>query len=100
MFAPVGDGISAREGCKTPFRGGWLDLNCSCIEYSDFVRKVQSGVISNRGIALFSSLRFDRETALLGPRQSDKTVQGYLDILTETYMIRQVQPWYENLGKR
>jgi len=31
---------------------------------------------------------------------SDKTVRSYLDILTQTYMIRQVQPWYENLGKR
>jgi len=31
---------------------------------------------------------------------SDKTVRSYLDLLTETYMLRQVQPWYENLGKR
>jgi predicted AAA+ superfamily ATPase len=31
---------------------------------------------------------------------SDKTARAYLDILTETYMIRQLQPWYENIGKR
>ena len=31
---------------------------------------------------------------------SDKTVRSYLDILTGTFMIRQVQPWYENLSKR
>jgi predicted AAA+ superfamily ATPase len=31
---------------------------------------------------------------------SDKTVRSYLDILTETYMIRQIQPWHENIGKR
>lgn len=31
---------------------------------------------------------------------SDKTVRGYLDILTETFMIRQLQPWHENIGKR
>jgi len=31
---------------------------------------------------------------------SDKTVRAYLDILTGTYMIRQLQPWFENLGKR
>jgi uncharacterized protein len=31
---------------------------------------------------------------------SDKTVRSYLDILTQTYMIRQLQPWYENIGKR
>jgi len=31
---------------------------------------------------------------------SDKTVRSYLDILTGTFMIRQLQPWHENLGKR
>ena len=31
---------------------------------------------------------------------TDKTVRSYLDILTGTYMVRQLQPWYENLKKR
>ena len=31
---------------------------------------------------------------------SDKTVRSYLDILTGAFMIRQLQPWFENLGKR
>ena len=31
---------------------------------------------------------------------SDKTVRGYLDILTETFMVRQLQPWHANLAKR
>lgn len=31
---------------------------------------------------------------------SDKTVRSYLDILTGTFMIRQLQPWFQNLGKR
>ncbi|HTZ18246.1 MAG TPA: ATP-binding protein [Dissulfurispiraceae bacterium] len=31
---------------------------------------------------------------------SDKTVRSYLDILTGTYMIRQLQPWHENISKR
>lgn len=31
---------------------------------------------------------------------SDKTVRSYLDILTSTFMIRQLQPWHENLSKR
>jgi predicted AAA+ superfamily ATPase len=31
---------------------------------------------------------------------SDKTVRSYLDILTGMFMIRQLQPWFENLGKR
>ena len=31
---------------------------------------------------------------------SDKTARSYLDILTGTFMIRQLQPWYANIGKR
>ena len=29
-----------------------------------------------------------------------KTVKSYLEDLTQTYMIRQLQPWFENLSKR
>lgn len=31
---------------------------------------------------------------------SDKTIRSYLDILTATYMVRQLQPWYANVSKR
>jgi len=31
---------------------------------------------------------------------NDKTARSYLDILTETYMVRQLQPWHENISKR
>ena len=31
---------------------------------------------------------------------TDKTIRHYLDIMTDTFMIRQLQPWYENVGKR
>lgn len=31
---------------------------------------------------------------------SHHTVQHYLDILVETFMVRRLQPWYENIGKR
>ena len=31
---------------------------------------------------------------------SDKTVRSYLDLLTGTFMVRQLQPWYENIKKR
>jgi len=31
---------------------------------------------------------------------SDRTVRSYLDILTGTFMVRQLQPWYVNIGKR
>jgi predicted AAA+ superfamily ATPase len=29
-----------------------------------------------------------------------KTVRSYLDILTGTFMVHQLQPWHENIGKR
>lgn len=31
---------------------------------------------------------------------SDKTVRSYLDVLSGTFMVRQLPPWFENLGKR
>lgn len=31
---------------------------------------------------------------------SDKTVRGYLDVLTGAFMARQLPPWFENLKKR
>lgn len=31
---------------------------------------------------------------------SDKTIRSYLDILTDTFMVRQLQPWHTNVGKR
>ena len=31
---------------------------------------------------------------------TDKTARKYLDVLTETYVIRQLQPWFANLKKR
>lgn len=31
---------------------------------------------------------------------SDKTIRSYLDILTATYMVRQLQPWHANVAKR
>jgi predicted AAA+ superfamily ATPase len=31
---------------------------------------------------------------------SDKTVRNYLDILTATYMVHQLQPWHQNVTKR
>jgi uncharacterized protein len=31
---------------------------------------------------------------------SETTVRRYLDLLTGVFMVRQLQPWFENLGKR
>lgn len=30
----------------------------------------------------------------------NKIIQQYIDILTEMFMVRQLPPWYENIGKR
>jgi predicted AAA+ superfamily ATPase len=31
---------------------------------------------------------------------SDKTVRSYLDILSGSFLVRQLQPWFTNIGKR
>lgn len=31
---------------------------------------------------------------------TDTTIRKYLDLLTSTFMVRQLQPWYENIKKR
>ena len=31
---------------------------------------------------------------------TDKTMRRYLDLLTGTFMVRQLQPWFENIAKR
>ncbi|MGA2231849.1 MAG: DUF4143 domain-containing protein, partial [Tepidisphaeraceae bacterium] len=31
---------------------------------------------------------------------NEPTVRRYLDLLTGVFMVRQLQPWYENIGKR
>jgi len=31
---------------------------------------------------------------------SDMTIRRYLDLLSATFMVRQLPPWFENLGKR
>jgi uncharacterized protein len=33
-------------------------------------------------------------------QQSHKTMKEYADILTGTFLERQLQPWFENIGKR
>lgn len=44
---------------------------------------------------LWNSNEFARAFGL-----SDKTVKNYLDLLTSTFVIRQLPPWWENLSKR
>lgn len=44
---------------------------------------------------IFNASELGRSLAL-----SDPTMRRYLDILTGTFMIRQLQPWFENINKR
>jgi hypothetical protein len=44
---------------------------------------------------IWNSSEFARSFAL-----SDKTVRRYLDLLQDTFMVRVLQPWSENVGKR
>ena len=44
---------------------------------------------------LWNASEFGRSMGL-----TDKTVRSYLDILTGNFMVHQLQPWYENIGKR
>lgn len=44
---------------------------------------------------LWNASEFGRSMGL-----SDKTVRSYLDILAGTFMVHQLQPWHENIGKR
>lgn len=44
---------------------------------------------------IFNASEIGRSLGLTGP-----TIRRYLDILTGTFMIRQLQPWFENITKR
>ncbi len=44
---------------------------------------------------LWNASEFARSMGL-----TDKTVRSYLDILTGTFMVHQLQPWHANIGKR
>jgi predicted AAA+ superfamily ATPase len=44
---------------------------------------------------IWNSSEFGRSMSV-----TDKTVRSWLDILTGTFMVRPLQPWYENLKKR
>ena len=44
---------------------------------------------------LWNASEFGRSMSL-----NHKTVRGYLDILSGTFMVRQLQPWHENIAKR
>ncbi len=44
---------------------------------------------------IFNASEIGRSLGLSGP-----TMRKYLDLLTGTFMLRQLQPWFENISKR
>lgn len=51
-------------------------------------------------LAHYNGAIFNASEIALSLSVSDKTVKHYLDILVGTFMIRQLQPWHVNIGKR
>ncbi len=90
------------------------DDNISALWRQDAVQRYLQGDLPLLGmnIAVPMMLRFWRMLAhyhgqiwnAAEPAKSlgigETTVRRYLDYLTQTFMIRQLQPWHENLGKR
>jgi predicted AAA+ superfamily ATPase len=60
----------------------------------DTLRRFWTMLANDQG-QVWNSSRLARSMSL-----SDKTVRSYLDILTGTFMVRQLQPWNEDIGKR
>jgi uncharacterized protein len=52
-------------------------------------------MLANYHGQLWNSSELSRSMGL-----SDKTVRSYLDILSGAFMVRQLAPWFENVGKR
>ncbi len=112
--------VGAEEILKLWIRGGFPDIFCSKDEASslakrnDFIRTFLERDIPQLGISIPSEQlrRFWTMVAhthggiwkgtdiasSLGA--SHTTMRRYLDILTGTFMVRQLAPWFENAGKR
>jgi len=60
-----------------------------------FIRTFLERDIPQLGITIWNASEIARSMGVTG-----KTVRSYLDILTGTYMVRQLQPWHENIRKR
>lgn len=60
----------------------------------EHIRRFWMMLANNHG-QLFNASEFGRSMGL-----SDHTVKKYLDILVGTFMVRRLQPWFENISKR
>lgn len=112
--------VGAEQMLKLWIRGGFPDIFCSQDEATsfakrnDFIRTFLERDIPQLGISIPAEQlrRFwtmiahthggiwkgsDMASSL---GTSHTTIRRYLDILTGTFMVRQLAPWFENAGKR
>lgn len=112
--------VGAAAHLRHWLRGGFplsylaADDSRSSLWRADFVRTFLERDLGQMGFAIPSStmLRFWtmaahyhgqiwNHAAIAGAMNlGEKTVRRYLDVLTDLYMIRQLQPWHANLKKR
>ena len=105
---------------KLWFRGGYpesflaLDDPASSLWRQQLISRYVESDLAQLGININvpAMLRFWRMTAHYNGKiwnsaeparslgVSESTVRRYLDVLTQTYMVRQLLPWFENIGKR
>lgn len=118
--SPPQDGLLDHAAARLWLRGGFprsylaaSDANSQAWRASAISSHVEVDIpLFGLGIAAPAMLRFWRMLAhchgqvwnAAEPARSlgvsEPTVRRYLDTLTHTLMVRQLQPWHENLGKR
>lgn len=112
--------VGAEQILKLWTRGGFPDIFCSKDEASsfakrnDFIRTFLERDIPQLGISIPAE-QLRRFWTMIAHTHggiwkgtdiasslgtSHTTVRRYLDILTGTFMVRQLAPWFENAGKR
>ena len=114
------DELESRDFQKLWYRGGFPrsflapDDEVSYSWRMDFIRTFLERDIPQLGISIpsqtlrrfwtmlahYSGQRWNATEFARSLDTSQKTAKRYLDILTDTFVVRQLQPWYENIKKR
>ena len=87
------DSFSWRDGFVRTFLERDL-LRLGVLNDSTAVRRFWTMISHHHG-QTWNASTFARSMGI-----SDKTIRSYLDILSSTFMLRQLQPWHESIGKR
>jgi hypothetical protein len=87
------DSVAWREGFLRTFLE--RDLPQFGIQTSPLVMRRFWTMLAHSHGQLWNASQLSRSLGL-----TDKTVKSYLNTLTDTFMVRQLQPWFENLKKR